>query len=167
MLGIFPLVFQRVRNLFVCHWEALCFSCWARRRCDRYYDFGHVSLYSGSWVDGDGVSVLSPHFMLLELALFHLSSSPGSTGPSCDLSQRSLPPAGVRDAMRSHRGRARVRITQKQIDLWKSGQCFFFSPKRGGDLSFASFLESCIISYILWICIMLPLLNFLETNSHK
>lgn len=131
MLGIFPLVFQRVRNLFVCHWEALCFSCWAPRQCDRYYDFGHVSMYSGSWVDGVGVSVLSPHFMLLELALFHLSSSPGSAVPSCDLSQRSLPP---------RRGQGCNEVTQRQSSSENHSEAnrplkvravlLFFSQKR-------------------------------------
>lgn len=167
MLGIFPLVFQRVRNLFVCHWEAVCCSCWAPRQCDRYYNFGRICLYSGSWVDEVGVSVLSLHFTLLGVGTVSSLLQSCFNGAQLGL---------VTKKSSSHRGQGRNGVTRRQslsenhsganIPL-KVRAVLFFSPKKGGNLSFASFLESCIISYILWICIMLPLLNFLETNSHK
>lgn len=167
MLGIFPLVFQRVRNLFVCHWEALCFSCWAPRQCDRYYNFGHIRLYSGSWVDEVEVSVLSLHFMFLGVGTVSSLLQSCFNGAQLGL---------VTKKSSFHRGQGCNEVTQRQsssenhsetnIPL-KTWAVIFFSSKKGENLSFASFLESCIISYILWICIMLPLLNFLETNSHK
>lgn len=131
MLGIFPLVFQRVRNLFVCHWEALCFSCWAPRQCDRYYNFGHIRLYSGSWADEVEVSVLSLHFMLLGVGTVSSLLQSCFNGAQLGL---------VTKKSSFHRGQGCNEVTQRQslsenhsetnIPLKMWAVTFFFFQKR-------------------------------------
>ena len=121
MFGIFPLVFQCVSNLFVCHWEALCFSCWAPRQCDRYYDFGRVFLYSGSWIDNVGVSVLSPHFMLLGVGTVSCPLVSRSNGARVQFVTKKSSSRGGQGHSGVTHGTARVRIAQKQIRFWRWG----------------------------------------------
>lgn len=98
---------------------------------DRYYDFGRIFF----WIYEVSVKVPNPPFMLLRVGTVSSLHMPG-----CDLSQRSLPPREARDVMRSQTGKARER-TALRYGSDGEGSAFFF-PKKRGNLSFVSFLES-------------------------
>lgn len=164
MLGIFPLSLSACRNLFVCHKEALCFSCWAPRQCDRYYNFGHIKTVL--WAHGLSeveVSVLSLHFMLLGVGTVSSLLQSCFNGASWTCLTKSSFHRGP--GMQWGHTRQSWWESLEQIYLRKISRQWFFLPKR--NLSFASFLESCIISLYFMNIHYVTSFRLHETNSHK
>lgn len=147
MLGMFLLVFEHAHNLFVCHWEALCFPCGAPRQCDRYENYGRIFLYSGSWIHESWSQCSESTFYIVESWHSHLSPCPVLTAPNYNLSQRSLPSFEARDTMKSHTESTQVRIAQKQIWFRRWRSCIFF-PIKGRE--FKLWELSWIIYYKLY-----------------